>query len=96
MPPRTVERKQAQGQGWAVLLEAHEDYRRRTLTRKITSFRQVGRSYRRTDETHVVRLYSASVLQGVLERTGFRTRVVQRYGRFPLLPGRAAMIAVKP
>src|SRR5262249_57279107 len=41
-----------EGDGWAVLVNVEEDRPRRLLTRQITSFRQVGKLYRRDHEVH--------------------------------------------
>ena len=78
------------------LVEASEDKRRRTLTRKITSFRNQGRHYRRTDETHVVRLYKIAELEEDLRGIGFRTKAARGYGSMSLRPATAVIYAGKP
>lgn len=77
--------KHACGPDWAVLVEIEEDAKRRRLTRRITSFRKVGRHYRRDEETHHLRLYEPSELAADLRKIGFRVRTVRGYGehRFP-------------
>src|SRR6185369_69099 len=52
----------SEGDGWMTLVEKREDRGRRTLTRRITTFREVGGLYRRADELHRVRLYDASAV----------------------------------
>ena len=74
-----------EGDGWACLYEAVEDRDRRTLTRHITSFRKAGRSWRRDEEVHRLRLYDRSELLTQLRTIGFRVQTVAGYGetRFP-------------
>lgn len=84
------------GSDWAILLEAIEDKRRRALVRKMTCFRKKGKVYRRTEETHVVRLYEGDELMADLRRIGFRARVSHRYGAMRLRTATAAIYAVKP
>jgi SAM-dependent methyltransferase len=88
-------RGHAEGEGWAVLVEAREA--RRVLTRRITVFREVDDDvYRRTEEVHRQRLFPRADLLADLDRAGFRARTLARYGRRPLLPSRVAIAAQKP
>ncbi len=84
------------GRGWEVVSEAAEDPRKRLLTRRITTFRQVGRLYRRSVEVHRLRLYPAQEVLAALRRAGFRARRLRGYGpeRFP--PATAGFLARKP
>jgi len=84
------------GPDWAVLADATEDKRRRLLTRRIVSFRKLGRLYRRTEETHTVRLYEAAELLAALRSIGFRARLFRRYGALRLRAAHAAILAVRP
>ena len=43
-----------------MLVEKEENRERRTLTRRISSFRKVGEIYRRDDEVHYLQLYESS------------------------------------
>ncbi len=96
-PPTPVRRSgHWEGEDWVCLLDAEEDRRRSIATRRITTFRRRGTSYRRSDEVHVVRLYSPPALKRDLERAGFRVQVLSRYGAVPLRPGHSAFIARKP
>ncbi len=45
------------------------------LTRRMTVFRKVGKLYRRSEESHRLRLYWGAVLARVLRDIGFRVRV---------------------
>ncbi len=100
VPAGQTRRSYSDGGDWAVLLEAAEDRGRRLLTRRITVFRRVGGGdldlYRRTDETHRLRLYERERVTADLEGAGFRVRVLGGYGRLQMLPGRVGFLAVKP
>jgi SAM-dependent methyltransferase len=73
------------GTDWACLTEYQHDLRRNRLTRQITTFRKVGRQFRRAEETHVQQLYEGSKLASILREIGFRVQTVRGYGdyRFP-------------
>jgi SAM-dependent methyltransferase len=93
--PEARRQKYTVGPDWAVLVDATEDKRRRVLTRRMVSFRQVGKLYRRTEETHTVKLYSGSDLLAELRRIGFRARLFRRYGAMRLRAACAGIMAVK-
>jgi SAM-dependent methyltransferase len=86
----------SEGEDWMVVSEKREDRKRQLLTRRITSFRRVGKHYRRSDETHRLRLYKAVTVARELRQTGFRARVRRSYGAYPLPKAHAAFIARKP
>jgi SAM-dependent methyltransferase len=71
-----------EGKDWAILLEVKGDRKRNLLTRRITSFRQVGKLYRRSEEVHRLRLYDESELVAELRRVGFDVRIIRGYGQF--------------
>jgi SAM-dependent methyltransferase len=85
-----------EGDDWAVLMEAREDTKRRILTREITTFRKIGRTYRRDRETHRLRLFHAAALADKLARLGFAVRFDKGYGRARLPEAHTALIACKP
>jgi hypothetical protein len=82
--------------GWACLTEYEHDQRRNRLTRQITTFRRVGRQYRRAEETHVQQLYEGARLAGDLREIGFRVRTVGGYGDFRFPKALVGLIARKP
>jgi SAM-dependent methyltransferase len=84
------------GPDWAILLDASEDKQRHIFTRKMTTFRKHGALYRRTDESHVVRLYHAGALEEDLRRGGFQTKTAHSYGTMRLRAATAAIFAAKP
>ncbi len=83
-----------EGEGWMVAVEKKEE--REILTRRIISFRRWGKHFRRSEETHLQRLYKSSDFARELRRAGFRARTTRRYGQHSLLKARAAFIARKP
>lgn len=91
-PTRTF----TEGDGWVVLVEKKEDSGRGVLTRKITSFRKMGRHYRRSDEVHRQRLFKAADIAKELRRAGFKVVVQRGYGRYRLPRAHAVLIARKP
>lgn len=93
--PDSPRRFWSEGPDWVALVETSGNRRRRRLTRRIVSFRRVGRTFRRREENHVLELYEASALISELVRVGFEVEQLARYGRFPLLPGMAALVGRK-
>jgi SAM-dependent methyltransferase len=88
--------KHFQGEDWAVLVEAEEDKDQGILTRCITSFRRVGKLYRRAEEVHRLHLYWGAEMVTALRRLGFRTRLRRGYGEFRFPPGLVSIVARKP
>jgi SAM-dependent methyltransferase len=83
------------GRDWAIVFRAEEDRRKLKLRRTITSFRRVGKLYRRTNEIHEQKLYAAGKITGQLREAGFRVQRLPGYGssRFP--EGLASFLATK-
>ena len=92
----TPTRAFTEGGDWVVLVEREEDRERKTLIRRIVTFRKAGDYYRRTDEVHRQRLYGSAEIADKLRRAGFRVRVTRGYGRYRLPEAHAAFIARKP
>lgn len=92
-PGRELRRAHAQGKDWAILFTA--EARRDLLVRRMTAFRKVGKLYRRSEETHRLRLYPSAAIAAALRRAGFTVRVLRAYGRMPLPSGNAAFVATK-
>ena len=84
------------GRDWACLTEFDHDRQRDRLTRRNTTFRKVGRQYRRAEETHVQQLYRGSQLANDLREIGFRIRTVRGYGHLRFLKAHVGLIARKP
>ena len=69
-----------QGEDWAVLSDVDEDQTRARLTRSITTFRRVNKEWRRSQETHVLRVFERRALESALREAGFTCRVSSSFG----------------
>jgi SAM-dependent methyltransferase len=87
--------KNFQGEDWALLLETEEEAHGPTLTRRITTFRRVGKLYRRAEEVHRLRLYRGKEIATLLRMVGFRTRLLSGYGGFRFPRGLVGVLARK-
>jgi aminoglycoside 6'-N-acetyltransferase I len=76
-------------------VEEHEDRAERRLTRAITLFVPEGDRFRRTQETHSLRLYAPEDVGASLTRIGFAWERLHRYDDFEFPPGWHAYAAVK-
>ncbi|NNE08660.1 MAG: class I SAM-dependent methyltransferase [Gemmatimonadetes bacterium] len=85
-----------EGAGWSIQYDVSENARRTVLVRRIVVFRRAGETWRRSEETHELRLFRAPDLAGQLREAGFRARIVRGYGEFRFPPSYAAIIARKP
>jgi SAM-dependent methyltransferase len=102
VPKGPPQKRFLEGPDWAILLEVREDRKRKTLARRIVSFRRVGRLgrlgkvYRRSEEMHRLHLYSRAELLAELGRAGFEARLLAGYGRFRFPRAHAGFLARKP
>lgn len=85
-----------EGNDWTCLVEYRQDVAKQQLTRRIVTFRKIGDTYRRHEETHVQQLYSRTQIAEMLRTIGFRVRQMRSYGKYLLSPGVAAFVARKP
>ncbi len=83
-----------QGKDWLTVVCARE--RRLTITREIIAYRRVGRRWRRSEETHRLRLYRPAWIVRTLRKQGFRVRMIRRYGRLRFAKGWLGFVARKP
>jgi SAM-dependent methyltransferase len=83
------------GDDWAVLVETSEDQSARSLVRTIETFRSVGDLYRRSRETHKVKLFDVPALCDQLRSCGFSIETANSYGAQPLGPRRQAVFATR-
>jgi len=88
-----TEQRFVEGEDWLVLVEKKEDGK--TLTRRIITFRKVGKLYQRDEEVHRQQLYQTSEIVRQLEQCGFQVRVMDGYGDFRLPKARVAFVALK-
>jgi SAM-dependent methyltransferase len=85
------------GPDWAVLAKAVEDPGEGRLTRSIVTFRDVGgEGYRRSEETHELRLYGANAVLAALAGAGLRSTTMRGYDGQDLFPGHRAYLARRP
>jgi SAM-dependent methyltransferase len=85
-----------QGKDWVCVVSAQEDREERILTREISTFRKVGKFYRRSDETHRLRLIGAYHAVGAARQAGFVARTIPAYGEFSLRRGWYGVYCRKP
>ncbi len=93
---RDVTRTWRAGRDWATLAESDEDPDAATLTRKIIAFRLDNGGYRRTEETHELKLYAPNAALATLHAAGFRGRILRGYGGEGFAPGHRAFLARRP
>ena len=86
---------ESEAEGWAILLEVTAQPSKRRAVRRMTIFRRVSGSYRRTEEQHPMRLYSRAELRAMLERAGFSVRIVRGYGKTRFRPGLIGFVCSK-
>jgi SAM-dependent methyltransferase len=89
------ERTWSDGDGWVVCVETVEDPAAGTLTREITTFREHGSTWRRSDEVHRLSLHPPAEVLRALEAAGFAAQALDRYGELRLPPGLTAFAAVR-
>ena len=83
-----------EGPDWYVAVERHE--RRTLITRRIVTFRKLGRHYRRSVEVHVQRRFRRQDIRKMLERTGFSVEFRKGYSHQNLGDGHTVVVAAKP
>lgn len=82
------------GDDWAVLVEGARNGD--LFTRHITTFRRVGKTYRHSEETHIVRLYKPDPIRDDLALAGFNTKHLRGFGDYRFRAGHFAILASKP
>jgi hypothetical protein len=80
---------------WAVLAEATESQETQELTRRITTFRRTGETYRRAFEEHRLQLKQAEEVLGMAHHAGFEATQLASYGAVEFPPGYTAFLARK-
>ncbi len=94
--PRSMpQTKWIEGPDWSLFVSISGDRVQNTLLREIVCFRKLGRQYRRSQETHNLRLHRASDLVQDLARCGFAARRIAGYGAFRFPPGIAGVLAIR-
>jgi SAM-dependent methyltransferase len=94
--PRSIpQTKWIEGRDWSLFVTISGDRVQNTLKREIVCFRKLGSRYRRSQETHNLRLYRATDLIQDLARCGFAARRISGYGAFRFPPGIAGVLAIR-
>ena len=93
---RTYAARTVEDAGWSLVARADLSASGRILTRRLTATRLIGNRWRRTRETHRVRIYGRHEIERALAGAGFSARIRRSYGRYRLMPGDVAVIARKP
>jgi len=96
LPGTGLQTRFREGKDWAVLSKAEEDRKRARMTRRITTFRRIGKLYRRDSEIHRLQLYKGSELAKDLRRAGFRVTRLRGYGQMRFPGSHAGFLALKP
>jgi SAM-dependent methyltransferase len=91
-----IRQRFTEGDDWTCLVEMHQDVARQRLTRRIVSFRKVGDTYRRNEESHTQQLYPGAKIAEMLRQIGFRVRLVRSYSGYPLPERVVGIVARKP
>jgi SAM-dependent methyltransferase len=79
------------GEDWVVFTRKTVDGA--TLTRHITTYREIGDEIRKSEEVHVLRLYSREAVVSMLRDAGFRVGVRRSYGTRRLPPAHHVFVA---
>ena len=81
---------------WACIARITEDGAAGTIVREITTFRRRGRSFRRREERHRLRVFPKSETRRWLRELGFTGRAYRSYGDYRLAPRSSVWVARKP
>lgn len=80
---------------WALFLDETKSKDSKHLTRRITTFRRRGNSFRRTQEVHELWLYPPRQILSALRKLGFKAQTLKQYGDHPFPKGLTAYVARK-
>jgi SAM-dependent methyltransferase len=96
LPKQMPSKKWIEGRDWAILVTVSGNRKQNILQRQIICYRKIGSLFRRSEETHKLRLYRTRDLLGNLARCGFQAREISGYGRFHFPAGISGILAIKP
>ncbi|AWM77714.1 class I SAM-dependent methyltransferase [Phenylobacterium parvum] len=92
-PGRGASRSFTEGPGWAVGAVSEEAGG--ILTRRITTFRETGGTWRRSQELHRLALLAPDRVLAALDAAGFKAETLPGYGALTLPPGLPAYRATR-
>lgn len=81
---RTYRRRERAGAGWRIELSATASPSQRVVIRRMCITRRIGRSVRRSRESHRIRIYSRGEMQALLRASGFRAIFRRTLGGYRL------------
>ncbi|MBD2206729.1 hypothetical protein H6G33_22125 [Calothrix sp. FACHB-1219] len=84
-----------EGEDSVVLVEKEENQELSILTRRIITFRKVDEYYRRDEELHHQRLYTATEIANQLHQIGFQVETKASYCQYSLPSAHKAFVARK-
>ncbi len=84
-----------EGRDFAILLDLTEQPQKSVAMRRMTVFRHVHGTWRRTEEAHPLRLFPRECLKPWLEEAGFAVKVVAGYGEQKFRPSLAGFVCRK-
>jgi SAM-dependent methyltransferase len=93
--PEGEARSFRQGEDWAILQATSESSEPPRLTREITTFRRLERSWRRRRETHNLHLFAPAAVREMLEGIGYETEIRRGYDGRRFAPGLDVFVARK-
>jgi SAM-dependent methyltransferase len=86
--------KSRAGDDWVLVAQADLARDGRAITRRLTMFRKIGRTDRKSRETHRVRIYSRDELASALAQAGFVAVMRRSFGKYRLMAGDVAVVAM--
>lgn len=92
---RTYSAKATKGKDWEMVARASFNGRTGILTRRLVLHRSLANGRRKSAEIHRVRILDRSEMRAALIRSGFSVKMSRCVGRYRLLSGDWAVIAVK-
>ena len=99
LPGRAAQRytrhMEGKNKDWMIVARVEEDARQHLLTRHMTIFRKVGKTFRRSEEVHQQRLYPKSEIVSRLKRAGFEVSSLAGYGRVEFATGQAGFLCYR-
>ncbi len=96
LPRQMPSKNWIEGRDWAILVSVSGNRKQPVLHRHIICYRKIGSRFRRSEETHTLRLYRTHDLLHDLAESGFKARQISGYGSFRFPAGISGVIAVKP
>ena len=96
LDPSTDQSKMIEGKDWTLFVNYREDKLAKRLIREITLFKKKDSGlYRKSQESHQVRLFETLQLVEMLELAGFKVELCDNYGNMKFRKNHLGIIATK-